>query len=164
MPAQSNDQLYLADDLWLIAHDRPGHKSWLSERALSVGLAGALLAELVLAERLTVKAGRLKVTSRTPTPDSLMHDVMAAVLSEPDGQDVRTWLEALAGRGSEEVPLRTAVPARLVRAGVLQREEHRGCCEPRCTIYRRTAGRAGRVSGYAARPATRPLSRCRTSC
>ena len=42
------DQLALADDLWMAAHDRPNGSSLLQPKPLGIGLAAALLCELVL--------------------------------------------------------------------------------------------------------------------
>ena len=39
----------VADDLWLLGHDDRSGKPQLQPRALGIGLAGALLAELMLA-------------------------------------------------------------------------------------------------------------------
>ena len=40
----------VADDLYLMAHDDRSGKPYLQPQALGIGLAGALLAELMLAE------------------------------------------------------------------------------------------------------------------
>jgi hypothetical protein len=42
------DQLALADDLWMAAHDKPNGSSLLQPKPLGIGLAAALLCELVL--------------------------------------------------------------------------------------------------------------------
>jgi hypothetical protein len=42
------DQLALADDLWMTAHDKPNGSSLLQPKPLGIGLAAALLCELVL--------------------------------------------------------------------------------------------------------------------
>src|SRR5687768_3393 len=42
------DQLALADDLWMAAHDKPNGGSLLQPKPLGIGLAAALLCELVL--------------------------------------------------------------------------------------------------------------------
>src|SRR6266704_4142496 len=47
----------LADDLYLMAHDDRTGKPLLQPRAAGLGLAGALLAELVLAGRIEVEPG-----------------------------------------------------------------------------------------------------------
>jgi len=43
------DQLALADDLWMAAHDRPNGASLLQPKPLGIGLGAALLCELVMA-------------------------------------------------------------------------------------------------------------------
>lgn len=113
----------LADDLYLLAHDRPGNASMLAARALNLGIAGALLAELALADLLAVEAGRLWTLAKQPPADSLAHEVLADLLSEPAEQNVPTWLEYLARKAPDGAARRVA--ERLTRAGVLDRQEHR---------------------------------------
>jgi hypothetical protein len=118
---------HLADDLYVLAHDRPGHTSALASRALNLAIAGALLAELVLIDRVGVEAGRCWATHGRhgqPPPDSLMHEVLADLLSEPVERDLLTWLGYLARRPPEGAAGRVA--QRLVRARVLTRQERRG--------------------------------------
>ncbi|HTX83306.1 MAG TPA: GPP34 family phosphoprotein [Streptosporangiaceae bacterium] len=52
----------LADDLYLMAHDERSGRQLLSARAAGLGLAGALLAELVLAGCVGIASGRVAVT------------------------------------------------------------------------------------------------------
>jgi len=58
----------VADDLYLIAHDDRSGRCRVSGRVAGLGLAAAILAELVLAELVTVHAGGiypLPVASRS---------------------------------------------------------------------------------------------------
>ena len=52
----------VADDLYLMAHHDVSGKPLLSPRAAGLGLAGGLVAELVLAGAVQVSAGGLAVT------------------------------------------------------------------------------------------------------
>ena len=118
------DRPLLANDLYLLAHDRPGGSSVLAAQALNLGVAGALLAELVLVERLNVEAGRVWVVAGQPPPDSLTHEVLDELISEPTEQTLRTWLRYLARPGQEGAARRVA--QRLARARILERQEDRG--------------------------------------
>ncbi|MFG1924384.1 GPP34 family phosphoprotein [Cryptosporangium sp. NPDC048952] len=116
----------LADDLFLVAHDRADHSPSLAPRVLGLGLAGALLAELVVDQRLGVEAGQLWVTDSAPPPEVLRRQVLAELLADPDEREVRTWLEYLARREPEEASQRVAVAQRLTRLGILAPQVHRG--------------------------------------
>ncbi|GAA3393328.1 hypothetical protein GCM10020369_58450 [Cryptosporangium minutisporangium] len=149
---------YLADDFWLLAHDRPDGSSWLSSRTLNSGLAGALLAELVLAGLLDVQAGRLKLVSEEAPPDSLMHEVLADLRANPAERDVRTWLDYLAEQESGDASLRVA--ERLIRAGIVERRERRSLLR-RAVRYApldaRTGWPAVRLQSQAHRNAVAPV-------
>src|SRR5258706_454509 len=71
--------MLLADDFFLIAHDDRDGKSRLSQRAVEFGLAGAMLGELVLEQRILCEGPRLRVISREPPSDPLAHTNQASV-------------------------------------------------------------------------------------
>jgi hypothetical protein len=104
----------LADDFFLIAHDDRDGRSRLSPKAVDLGLAGAMLGELVLEQRLLVEGPRLRVINREPPLDALAHTTLATMLAEPQHREVRTWLAYLGQTAVEQVG------ARLVRGGVVQ--------------------------------------------
>jgi hypothetical protein len=105
----------LADDLWLLAHHDVTGRPFLQPRALGLGLAGALLAELVLSGRIAVRAGLVAVRDQTPARQELADAVVGLLLSEPGPLPVRDWLTVLAATTAR------AVPARLAAAGYLTR-------------------------------------------
>jgi hypothetical protein len=112
--------LLLADDFFLVAHDSISMKCRLSDRAVRLGLAGALLGEQVLFRRINVRGGRLRVVDSTPPRDALAHTVLDHLLAEPGVTSVRDWLRFLARDAYEKVS------QRLVREGhVHVREERR---------------------------------------
>ena len=65
----SAPQLPLADDLFLAAHDTARGKSLLSPATLGLGLAAALLGELMLWRRMDLKDGLITVVDDRPTTD-----------------------------------------------------------------------------------------------
>ncbi|RJL23041.1 GOLPH3/VPS74 family protein [Bailinhaonella thermotolerans] len=110
----------LADEFFLIAWDTAGQgKPVLHPQGAALGLAGALLGELILGERLTVQGAGLLVLNRVPVEDPLARDVLAQIVAAPEHTDVRTWLAYLAQDAAE------GVGARLQDAGLVQRVESR---------------------------------------
>jgi Golgi phosphoprotein 3 (GPP34) len=115
--------MLLAEELLLLALDDRTGKNRL--RSIDLGLAGAVLVELALLERVrvaergeSVKAGRLVVTPG-PAPESPVLARGLAVLSEREGRKPESVLHAL-GKG-----LRESLTDKLLEARVLRREWHR---------------------------------------
>jgi hypothetical protein len=71
-------------------------------------LAGALLADLVLADRLAVGGGTLRVCDPRPADDELDTAVLTQILSEPNHTAVSTWLAFLGQEAIEQVGRRVA--------------------------------------------------------
>jgi hypothetical protein len=91
------DRLRLHQELYLLGHDDAGRlRTHLP--ALRLGLAGAVLLELVLTERLHLSAGQLVVYDPTPHGDSVTDTVVAAIVADRGQQDrdLRVWLRRLA--------------------------------------------------------------------
>jgi Golgi phosphoprotein 3 (GPP34) len=102
----------LADDLYLIAHHERTGRPLLAPRAAGLGLAGALLGELVLAGAVTLTAGKVAVTGPAPG-EELAAAVLGLLAGEPEPRPAWDWLAFLA---------RTApagVAGRLEQAGYL---------------------------------------------
>ena len=87
--------LLLADDFFFVAHDSISMKSRLSDRVLRLGLAGALLGEQVLFQRITVRGDRLRIVNETPPRDALAHTVLDHLRADPEITSVRDWLRFL---------------------------------------------------------------------
>lgn len=110
----------LADDLYLLAHHEATGKPHLQPRAVGLGLAGALLAELMLAGRIVLSAGQV-VAADGPAadgpvaPDALARSVLSLVAGEPRRHPARDWLVFLASTAPQDVA------ARLEQSGYLAR-------------------------------------------
>jgi hypothetical protein len=110
----------VADDLWLLAHHELTGRPLLHPRPLGLGLAAALLAELMLTEppAITIAAqegGVVRVSGRVPGHVAGGEPLVKQIAAEPAPHPVRDWLRFLA---------RTAagiVAARLEQAGYLVR-------------------------------------------
>jgi hypothetical protein len=104
---------YLADDLYLMSHHERTGRLLLSARAAGLGLAGALLAELVLAGCVDVTGGQLGATGLARPDDGLAAGVLSVLASEQPPRPVADWLAFLARTAVADVA------GRLERAGYL---------------------------------------------
>lgn len=111
--------MLLTDELFLVAHDDTTGRPRLHARAVELGLAGGLLAELVLYGRVVVHGGRLTVVDRRPPDDPLAHTILDQLIAEPHYRGVRIWLAFLAGQSVD------SVGQRLERAGRVTRTRRR---------------------------------------
>lgn len=120
--------MLLADEYFFLALDDRTGRPRLALKVFGLGLAGALLGELVLAERITIAGDRLQVLNRRPPADALSHTILDHLLAEDTGHALRTWLVFLARRSTEQVA------DRLWRAGHIRIETVRRLLS-RETIY-----------------------------
>jgi hypothetical protein len=109
----------VADELYLMTHHELAGRAHLAPRAVGLGLAGALLAELILADAITVEAGT--VTSAWPggAGDTLTGAVAGQIVGENPPRPVGDWLAFLARTAAQDVA------SRLVQAGYLAAELRR---------------------------------------
>jgi hypothetical protein len=104
-----------ADDLYLMAHHDLTGKPLLQPRPLGLGLAGALLAELMLGGSIGLRYDGVLLAGRTWPGDDLGRRVRDQIAAEPEPRPLTDWLAYLA---------RTAAPdvaARLEQADYLTR-------------------------------------------
>src|SRR5258706_14107837 len=99
----------VADQFYFIAHDDRTGARLLHPRAIGLGLAGALLGELVLVDCIDVYNGSVYVVRREPPADALNHATLTWLLSQPQHHDVRTWLAFLAETATDGVAKRLTV-------------------------------------------------------
>jgi Golgi phosphoprotein 3 (GPP34) len=114
-------QLPLADDLFLAAHDTIRGKSLLSTATLGLGLASALLGELILWRRMDLHDGMLTLVDDRATSDAATTAVLEQLLKEPHHRQVREWIAFLATGVASDLVVR-----RLARTGLVLRQEKRG--------------------------------------
>jgi Golgi phosphoprotein 3 (GPP34) len=112
--------LPLADELFLVGHDEYSGKPRVSDGVLDTGLAGAVLAELVVANRLHVtEDNTVVVRDQRPWGERVSDAALAEVLKQREAHPVRAWVEYL----REHV--RTMVAPRLVQSGLVERVQGR---------------------------------------
>ena len=104
----------LADQYFLIAHEDRTGRSRLHPRATGLGLAAALIGELVLDGHLELMDGDLHIIDRRPPGDALSHDILSLLIAQPQHREVRTWLAYL----SQDAAVR--VGERLIRVGAVE--------------------------------------------
>jgi hypothetical protein len=109
----------VASGFYMLAHDDRTGRPRLHRRAVELGLAAGLLAELLYDNRITIGAGEVRVVDRAPPADVLAHAVLAQLMAEPQHVRVRTWLDFLSMGASE------AVAERLLLTGYVRKETSR---------------------------------------
>jgi amino acid transporter len=115
----------MADDLWLAAHREDTGRPYLSPRALGTGLAGALLAELIITWRvITIRHGHVFAIPHPAYPaaappvlpdEPVAGGVLDLVVAEPRPWHTADWLSFLSRHVADEIS------RRLEDAGYLRR-------------------------------------------
>jgi hypothetical protein len=111
----------LADDLFLMAHDRQSGKPQLPESALGIGLAGGLLAELMFSGCVVVAQSQLLLGEYQPPEDQLAQALFEQVRGQLYGQPL-TLTEWISSRRHYVIEL---VADRLVHGQHVVRDQHR---------------------------------------
>jgi Golgi phosphoprotein 3 len=125
MPLTMPEELIL-----LMLDDQTGRLHETAGPASGYTIAGAILAELALRNRIDTDPSRLFVADPTPTGDPLLDPVLARIAAdpgmEPGEPDLphgsRWWIETL-GRDADR--FRDTIFARLVAHGILREEKGR---------------------------------------
>lgn len=120
--------MVIADELLLLAIDDTTGKNLASGSNLDAALAGALLVELVLSERISItpaeagwrEKGKITVISTTPTDDPDLDSVLAK-LAAKDGQKVKNLISPMTWKPISS-GLRDRRLAALMQRGVLTEE------------------------------------------
>jgi Golgi phosphoprotein 3 (GPP34) len=112
-PSQPETVL-LADGLFLLAHDELNGKPRLSTNVLSLGLAGGLLGELALAEKISLRDESVVVTDPEPPDGALTRAVHLRLLRSVAPRPVRDWLVYFADDALGQVAARLAQDGRLI--------------------------------------------------
>jgi hypothetical protein len=82
----------VADDLYLMAHHETSGRPFLQPRPLGIGLAGALLAELMLGGHAVVSLDSTVTASDTLPGDDLARQVRNQIAGEPEQHLLLEWL------------------------------------------------------------------------
>jgi hypothetical protein len=104
----------IADELHLLGHDDRTGRPSLGPRPLGIGLASALLAELMLGDSISLQRDGVIVAHRRWPADELGRRVRDQVAAEGEPHPVRDWLLFFARSAAEDVA------RRLEQAGYLR--------------------------------------------
>lgn len=116
MPGLSGTGL-VADDLCLMAHHELNGKPYVQPRALGLGLAGGLLAELMLLGNISVRHEEVVAANRPAPKEVLARHVLDLVLNERQRHPVRDWLLFVGGTAAGDVARRLERSGYVTRAG-----------------------------------------------
>ena len=105
----------------LLLDDHDGTFARVPRASLDYALAGAVLMELALENRIDTDLDRLVVVDATPLEDGLLDPTLADI-AEDEGGDARYWVQRTANRAEE---IRELALDRLVEHGILERRDER---------------------------------------
>jgi len=115
--------LTCAEELLLLAHDeRSGQFANLQDLLMNTALAGAVLMDLALANRLDTDLSSLVVLDRSPTGEKLLDFALQSVGTLPARTTTLDGLDVLRKQGNE---LERLAIARLIERGILKEVEGR---------------------------------------
>jgi hypothetical protein len=98
----------LADDLYLMAHNDSTGRPYLQPRACGIGLAGALLAELLIAGGLSLSSDGAVTACGVPPADQLTARVQNQIAGERERLAAGEWLQFLGRTATGGVARRLA--------------------------------------------------------
>lgn len=99
-----------------MSHHEVTGKPLLQLRVLGMGLAGSVLAELMLIGATSLGPAGLAVTARQYPPDQLQHQVLDLILGEQIRHPVREWLQFLSRTVTDDVAHRLELAGYLHQA------------------------------------------------
>lgn len=115
--------LSFAEEIYLLAlDDKQGIIKPLPVSALDYSLAGALLMELALQNRIDTDLSSLKVVNPQPTGDQLLDETLRELQQKTEPQPTNYWLKYFADQSRR---IQEKVLARLIQKGILKQENKR---------------------------------------
>ena len=106
----------------LLLGDEDGQFAHVPQASVDCALAGAVLMDLALENRIDTDLDQLVLVDATPVGDDLLDPTLARIAQTTETQDARHWIEDTTGHADE---IRDRALARLVESGILRREEDR---------------------------------------
>ncbi|MFT6216443.1 MAG: hypothetical protein ACJAS3_002856 [Roseivirga sp.] len=114
-------KLNLIEEFLLIALDDDKGKFVIDSTYLSHGLAGAILLEMALREKIDISGDTLKLVDDKYELEMVINKVIDQIKAAPQ-QKVKNWIELLAKQANE---LKKDTLLRLENKGILRKEEHK---------------------------------------
>ncbi|GAB3962964.1 hypothetical protein GCM10029978_019550 [Actinoallomurus acanthiterrae] len=113
-------RLTLADELLLLTRREQDGRSLIGGTELDCGVAGALLAELALAERVQLVEGRIAVVDPSPLGDPDLDALLERIAADGRPRKADRWVSKMRRDSTRKRRL-----ARLAAMGVLEAREHK---------------------------------------
>ena len=108
--------------LLLLLHDHNGKFARVPDWSLNYALAGGVLMDLALEDRIDTDLEKLILLNDEPTGDELLDATLADIAAAQDKRDARFWIERTAGHADD---IREQALEHLVQRGILERREDR---------------------------------------
>ena len=116
-------KLNLAEELLLLAlNEEKGTVLMAASLALSYGLSGALLVELIEAGLVRIEGKALIPAPRGSARDELLDEILGGIRSSKRTRNLNYWVGKIGRSGGA---IKKKLLARLVEKGILRQEEHR---------------------------------------
>ncbi|WP_419925069.1 GOLPH3/VPS74 family protein [Candidatus Poriferisocius sp.] len=112
---------FVEEILLLLLRDNDGKFINVPQSSMDRAIAGAVLMELAMENRIDTDLEHLILVDATPVGDTLV-DPTLAMIAEGEESDSRHWVDQIARRAPE---IREEALSRLVERGILEREDDR---------------------------------------
>ena len=112
---------FVEEIILLLLHDEDGRFVHVPRWSLEYAIAGGVLMDLAMENRIDTDLENLILVDATPVGDSLLDPTLAEI-EAGEKHDARYWVEHTARRA---YAIREEVLSRLVAAGILEREDDR---------------------------------------
>ena len=113
--------LTLVEEIVLLSlNDETGAHLPLPPSALGYGLAGAILSDLIMAERIAVDEGSVRILNSQTTNNPLLDPWLQRIVDEPYVHSIHYWISAIS---SEKRNIESSVLDHLIERGILIRKD-----------------------------------------
>lgn len=108
--------------LLLLLDDERGTLIPLPDASLKAAMAGAVLMDLALMNRVDSDLDAMFVVDRTPTGEAILDGTLAKVAASAERHDAKWWVETISADGDD---IREAALAGLCAKGILRRQDEK---------------------------------------
>ena len=112
--------LRFAEEIMLLMLDDDGKFVGVPDRLVRYGLAGGVLMDLALENRIDTDVDKLVLMDSNPLEDNLLDPVLADIAASSETHGARYWIEHVVDRADD---IRETAIDRLVERGILKWEE-----------------------------------------
>ena len=112
--------LRFAEEIMLLTLDDDGKFLGVPDRLMRYGLAGGVLMDLALENRIDTDVDKLVLVDSKPLEDNLLDPMLVDIATSSETHGARYWIEHAVDRADD---IRETAIGRLVERGILSREE-----------------------------------------